>query len=264
MTVTNHGARAARDRADELRRDRAGAARRGPRAPGVREPVRRDRVARVVHGDHRHAAAALGDGAARSGACTWSTPGAERVGDVTLRDRPRALHRPRALDARSGGARCGRRRSRGTTGAVLDPIFALRTRVRLAPGQSASVAFTTLVATTRERAFELADRYHDPHAAQRALDLAWTATQVELRELGHHARRCRGLPGARRPPASTANPALRAAAGRAAARTRLAAAALAHGISGDWPILLATIDSPTGCRRCASSSPRTATGAGAA
>ena len=50
----------------------------------------------------------------------------------------------------------------GTTGAVLDPVFALRVRVRLAPRQSAAVAFTTLVATTRERAFELADRYHHP------------------------------------------------------------------------------------------------------
>ena len=59
----------------------------------------------------------------------------------------------------------------------------MRARVRLAPGQSATVAFTTLVAATRERAFELAGRYHDPHAAQRAFDLAWTATQVELREL---------------------------------------------------------------------------------
>ena len=72
----------------------------------------------------------------------------------------------------------------GTTGAVLDPIFALRARVRLRPGQSAAVAFTTLVATSRERAFELADRYRDPHAAQRALDLAWTSSQIELRELG--------------------------------------------------------------------------------
>ena len=64
----------------------------------------------------------------------------------------------------------------GTTGAVLDPVFALRTRVRLEPGQSASVAFTTLVAATRERAFELAGRYHDTQrGAARAgpgLDLA--------------------------------------------------------------------------------------------
>src|SRR5690606_21165700 len=54
----------------------------------------------------------------------------------------------------------------------------------LGPGQSGSVAFTTLVATSRERAFELADRYQDPKAAERALDLAWTSQQVELRELG--------------------------------------------------------------------------------
>jgi cyclic beta-1,2-glucan synthetase len=71
----------------------------------------------------------------------------------------------------------------GSVGAVLDPIFALRTRVKLEPGKSASVAFTTLVAATRERAFQLADRYHDAYAAQRALDLAWTTQQVELREL---------------------------------------------------------------------------------
>jgi cyclic beta-1,2-glucan synthetase len=65
---------------------------------------------------------------------------------------------------------------------VLDPIFALRTRLRLDAGESASVTFTTLVADTREGAFERADRYHDSHTAQRALDLAWTSQQVELRE----------------------------------------------------------------------------------
>ena len=56
--------------------------------------------------------------------------------------------------------------------------------VRLEPGQSACAAFTTLVAETREKLFELTGRYHDPHSAQRALDLAWTSAQVELRELG--------------------------------------------------------------------------------
>ena len=67
---------------------------------------------------------------------------------------------------------------------MLDPIFALRDpRAACARASRPAVAFTTLVATSRERAFELADRYHDPHAAQRALDLAWTSTQVELREL---------------------------------------------------------------------------------
>ena len=50
VTVTNNVGRAARDRADQLRRDRAGAARADRAHPGVRQPVRRDRVARVVHG----------------------------------------------------------------------------------------------------------------------------------------------------------------------------------------------------------------------
>ncbi|HEX6560091.1 MAG TPA: glucoamylase family protein, partial [Longimicrobiales bacterium] len=108
--------------------------------------------------------------------------GPERVGDVTCEtDRARFVGRgrstrdPLALDLDGP--------LQGTTGAVLDPILALRTRVRLRAGQSAAVAFTTLIAPTRERAFELADRYRTPHTAQRALDLAWTSTQVELREL---------------------------------------------------------------------------------
>jgi cyclic beta-1,2-glucan synthetase len=62
----------------------------------------------------------------------------------------------------------------GTTGAVLDPIFALRTRIRLGR-DGESVAFTTLVATT-QRAFELG-RYHDSHARS-GPSIAWTTSQV--------------------------------------------------------------------------------------
>jgi len=107
-------------------------------------------------------------GTARVGPVSYETDRARFIG------RGRTSRAPAALDS-AGPLSC-------TTGAVLDPIFALRTRLRLAPGESASVTFTTLVAATREGAFELADRYHDPHTAQRALDLAWTSQQVELRE----------------------------------------------------------------------------------
>lgn len=72
----------------------------------------------------------------------------------------------------------------GTVGAVLDPIFALRAKVTVAPGKSAVVAFTTFVTDSRERAAELADLYHDPYSARRALDLSWAQAQAELRELG--------------------------------------------------------------------------------
>ncbi len=107
--------------------------------------------------------------------------GTARVGPVSYEtDRARFIGRGRTT--RAPAALDGPGPLSGTTGAVLDPIFALRTRLRLAPGESATVTFTTLVAATRKAAFELADRYHDSHAAQRALDLAWASQQVELRE----------------------------------------------------------------------------------
>jgi cyclic beta-1,2-glucan synthetase len=136
----------------------------------------------------------------------------------------------------------------GTVGAVLDPIFALRARITLEPGEPRSLAFTTLVAESRERTFDLADRYHDQHAAQRALDLAWITQQAELRELSltpadaaafqelagllifplHGGGRLRPSPGER---------------SLGAGPQRLL---WGHGISGDHPILLTTIDSMGG------------------
>ena len=42
-----------------------------------------------------------------------------------------------------------------TVGAVLDPIFSLRCRVRLMPNEKAQVVFTTGVAQSREHAIAL-------------------------------------------------------------------------------------------------------------
>ncbi len=133
----------------------------------------------------------------------------------------------------------------GTTGAVLDPIFALRARLALGPGQSASVTFTTLVATGREQAFELADRYRDPHAAQRAFDLAWTSSQIELRELNlspADAAVAQELAGY----LFYGNPALRAPQSELRRNRGSQPLLWGNGISGDWPILLATIESLEG------------------
>jgi cyclic beta-1,2-glucan synthetase len=188
--------------------------------------------------------------------------GPERVG-------PRSAAR-RTAPASSAAAHHRAPRSRssdgplsGTTGAVLDPIFALRTRVRLEPGQSASVAFTTLVADhARAR---LRARRPLPRPARRA---ARARPGLDL-PAGGAAR-------ARLTPADAAvfqelaghlfYPRRRAAraAGRAARNRGSQPLLWANGISGDWPIVLATIDPPTGCRRCGSSSPPTTTGAAAA
>jgi cyclic beta-1,2-glucan synthetase len=170
--------------------------------------------------------------------------GKERVGSVSC-ETDRAYFLGRGRSTRDPASMHEDGPLAGTTGAVLDPVFALRTRVRLDPRQSASVAFTTLVASSRERAFELADRYHDPHAAQRALDLAWTAAQIELREMNltpSDAAVFQGLAGN----LFYSHAALRAPEEELRSNTGSQPLLWENGISGDWPILLATIDSADG------------------
>jgi cyclic beta-1,2-glucan synthetase len=71
-----------------------------------------------------------------------------------------------------------------TAGTVLDPIFSLRSRVRIAPGATARLAFWTLVAPSRSEVLDLADKHREPAAFDRAVTLAWTQAQVQLYHLG--------------------------------------------------------------------------------
>jgi cyclic beta-1,2-glucan synthetase len=170
--------------------------------------------------------------------------GSDRVGQVSCETdrsrfvgRGRSVREPLALEMDGPLS--------GTTGAVLDPIIALRTRVRLEPGRSTSVTFTTLVATSRERAFELAGRYHDPHAAQRALDLAWTATQIELRELGitpADAAVFQEIAGYLFFSTQTMRAPQAEILKNRGSQERL----WSQGVSGDWPVVYASIDSADG------------------
>ncbi|MCE5191584.1 MAG: hypothetical protein LLG08_07490 [Actinomycetia bacterium] len=89
------------------------------------------------------------------------------------------LHTPGDARAIWGGGRLS-----GSTGAVLDPICSIRQTLAIDPGETAHLAFTTGAAETREDAIALAERYHDIRSAQRALDLAWSTSQIELRDLG--------------------------------------------------------------------------------
>jgi cellobiose phosphorylase len=183
---------------------------------------------------------------ARRWAVHVAAVGREVIGPVTCETdralflgRARSVRRPAALDDAADGVLSG------TTGAVLDPIVALRARVRILPGQSARVTFTTLVADDRERALELADRYNDPYSAQRALDLSWMHAQVSLRELAiapTDAALYQDIAGAILFPVS----AFRAPAHERQAVRRGQDALWAHGISGDSPIVLAEIDTTAG------------------
>ncbi|MDH5641314.1 MAG: hypothetical protein OEY28_08465, partial [Nitrospira sp.] len=71
-----------------------------------------------------------------------------------------------------------------TIGSVLDPMMSLRRTVRVPPGGTVRVAFSTIVGSTRGHVLELADKYRDPRVFERAVSLAWTQAQVQLHHLG--------------------------------------------------------------------------------
>ncbi|MBA4369987.1 MAG: hypothetical protein C0418_00200 [Coriobacteriaceae bacterium] len=90
--------------------------------------------------------------------------------------RLRDVHAPAALDAAAELS--------GISGAVLDPVCAIRHALSVGPGATARIVFSTGVARERDEAARLVEKYGDIRSAQRAADLAWTAGQVELRDLG--------------------------------------------------------------------------------
>ena len=71
-----------------------------------------------------------------------------------------------------------------SVGTVLDPIFALRRRVRVAPGATVRVAFWTMAAGRRAALLDCIDKHRDAAAYERATTLAWTQAQVQLHHLG--------------------------------------------------------------------------------
>ncbi len=97
-------------------------------------------------------------------------------------DRARFLGRGR--DLRNAVSVLDARPLSNTVGTVLDPVLALRRRVRIAPGQTVRVAFWTSVSATRDEAIAMVDKHRDMAAFDRAKTLAWTQAQVQLRYLG--------------------------------------------------------------------------------
>ena len=170
-------------------------------------------------------------GGTQEGSTTCETDRARFIG------RGRSVHDPVALDDVSELS-C-------SAGAVLDPIAALRVRLTLDPGRSAMVAFSTIVADSRDQALQAADRHCDIAVSSRALALAGTEALVEQRDLGISASDAglyQDLAGALIYPRAS----LRASESERRANTRGQQALWAQGISGDWPIVLATITAEVG------------------
>jgi cyclic beta-1,2-glucan synthetase len=109
------------------------------------------------------------DGHRLGGAVEWETDRARFIG------RGRSPANPIVLDGRALS---------GTTGAVLDPIGALRERIRLAPGALVRMTFATGIASDRAAALALARKYRDGSAAARAFSMAFTHVHITLQHLG--------------------------------------------------------------------------------
>ncbi|RYF23677.1 MAG: glycosyl transferase, partial [Comamonadaceae bacterium] len=129
----------------------------------------------------------------------------------------------------------------GTAGTVLDAIFSVRHRVRIAPGRMARLAFWTLVAPTRESLLDLLDQHHDHSAYERVRTLAWTQAQVQLRHIGIQGPEAADFQ-------RLAAPILYADARFRAPQEAMARGAgpqsdlWRHAVSGDLPIVLLRID----------------------
>ena len=164
----------------------------------------------------------------------------EAVGEPEIEtDRARFLGRGR--DVRAPIAVMDGRPLSNTVGTVLDPVFALRRRVRVPPGRTVRIAFWTVVASSRDDVLDLADKHHDATAFDRAATLAWTQAQVQLSHLGvdpDQASLFQRLAGH----VLYADPSMRPSSDAIRRGGGGPAALWAQGISGDIPIVLVQID----------------------
>ncbi|MBP6333935.1 MAG: cyclic beta 1-2 glucan synthetase, partial [Bacteroidia bacterium] len=71
----------------------------------------------------------------------------------------------------------------GHQGSVLDPIVSIRYKVVLDPDETIVVDIITGVGETRDVCEGLIDKYQDKHHKDRVFELAWTHSQVVLRQI---------------------------------------------------------------------------------
>ena len=125
-----------------------------------------------------------------------------------------------------------------SAGAVLDPVFALRAQLSIPAGESRQVIFTTFVADDRDDALRLAESFHDWATAAKSFDAAEEDAGSPKGITPSDAALYQDLAGVLlygvRPAGSLPDD-LHALS----TRTDL----LAIGLTGEWPIVLATVAS---------------------
>jgi cellobiose phosphorylase len=159
------------------------------------------------------------------GQTSYETDRAQFLGRGGTAADPAAMHRTNLGDSE---------------GAVLDPIVAIRNVISIGPDETVRLHLVTGMAETRDAAMGLIEKYHDQRLARRVLELAWTHSQVVLRQLDVSESDTQ-LFGRLASSIIYTNPLLRAP-GSVIARNRRGQSGLwGYGISGDLPIVLLRI-----------------------
>ena len=128
----------------------------------------------------------------------------------------------------------------GSEGAVLDPIIAICHRITLDPEASVIIDLVIGITDTREASLAMVEKYQDRRLADRVFDLAWTHSQVVLRQL--NATEAEAQIYNRLANLVIYNHlALRADASVIISNQRGQSGLWAHAISGDLPIVLLQI-----------------------
>jgi cellobiose phosphorylase len=131
----------------------------------------------------------------------------------------------------------------GSAGSVLDPIVAIRYTITLDPDQSATIDRVTGIGDSRELAAGLVEKYQDQRLADRVFDLAWTHSQVVLRQINATQSDVQ-LYGRLASSILYANASLRAEPSILIQNRRGQSGLWSHAVSGDVPLVLVQIGDP--------------------
>jgi len=131
----------------------------------------------------------------------------------------------------------------GSQGSVLDPIVAVRYRITLDPEESATINIVSGIGETRDACLGLVEKYQDRRLADRVFELAWTHSQVLLRQINATEADAQ-LYGHLAGSVIYANSSLRAEPGVIINNLRGQSGLWGYSISGDLPIVLLQIEDP--------------------
>ncbi len=128
-------------------------------------------------------------------------------------------------------------------GSVLDPIVAIRRQIALDPDTATTINLVSGMGETRDACLILIEKYRDRRLADRVFDLAWTHSQVVLRQLNATETDAQ-LYGRLAGSVLYANKTLRAEPGLLLKNRRGQSGLWGYAISGDLPIVLLQIGDP--------------------